>query len=372
MNDPLDLTPLGVILKTRNQSIDAVFYDVGALTFQEWLALNPLTDKKGKIVVVSPSGSTGQTIRHHGSVEEFLRSDDWRKVVAIAVAGVGSSVLGTAALARNVADACRGDVAGVVSGYGVSDAVLEALGGWYFYGKMDQLRYVMGRSLDDLSALLAQAFAKGPDIRQLLSKYFDLPLDDNVPPSPDVMAIYSILLQRYYDPKSRNLRLLVGHSKGNLLIGDVLNHFNFALRNIESSEDKAFQDLAVVTLGAVVDIPTDVIPEKNQYQFLGTLDALGVLNSRSLGGDIAPRHSIPGAWHSLNTKLLGHMDVVDILTKQVTLPPPPMAAAHAESAAAHVETEDSVAVQRRNRLTAAFNAMAKSPPSPFSAMVNGH
>jgi hypothetical protein len=367
MNDLLDFTPLGVSLKARNQTIDAVFYDVGSLTFQEWLALNPLTDKKGKIVVVSPSGSPGQTIRHHGSVEEFLRSDDWRNVVAVAVAGVGSSVLGTAALARNVADACHGDVAGVVSGYGVSDVVAEGLGGWYFYGKLDQLRYVMSKTLDDVSAVLSQIFAKGPDIKQVLGKYFDLPLDDYIPPDPDVMALYSILLRRYFDPRSTNLRLLVGHSKGNLLIGDVLNHFSYALRMVDgSAEDKAFQNLSVVTLGAVVDLPKDVILEKNQHQFLGTLDVLGLINSRSLAGDVAPRQPIPGAWHSLNTRLLGHMDVIDILRNRVKLPPP---ATHLATALA--DSEDRVAVERRDRLTAAFTKMAKSHGSAFSALVNG-
>jgi hypothetical protein len=221
----------------------------------------------------------------------------------------------------------------------------------------------MSKALDDVSALLGQLFAKGPDIKRLIGNCFDLPLDDYVPPYPDVMALYSILLRRYYDPSSTNLRLLVGHSKGNLLIGDVLNHFSYVLRNVDGSEDKSFHNLAVVTLGAVVDIPKDVVPEQNQYQFLGTLDLLGQINSRSIAGDIAPRQQIPGAWHSLNSKLLGHMDVIDILKNHVKIPPP--------LAAALLEREDHTVVERRNRLTAAFNAMAKRPASLFSAMVNG-
>ncbi len=110
----VDYTPLGLLLKAHNQAIDAVFYDVSALTFQEWLSLNPMTDRKGKIIVVPPGDSPGRTIRHYESAEEFLQSAEWINVVAIAVAGVGSSVIGTAALARNVADACHGDVAGVM------------------------------------------------------------------------------------------------------------------------------------------------------------------------------------------------------------------------------------------------------------------
>src|SRR5271157_4650284 len=109
-----NLNPMSVLIKTRNQAIDSVFYDTGSLTYEEWLSLSPWVDKKGKIIVVSPSGSVSpegkpKTIRHYESPEEFLLTDDWRNIVAIAIAGVGSSVIGTAALARTVADACRDD-----------------------------------------------------------------------------------------------------------------------------------------------------------------------------------------------------------------------------------------------------------------------
>jgi len=43
--------------------------------------------------------------------------------------GVGSSPLGTAALARAVADALDTDVAGIITGYGLSDVMAEALCG---------------------------------------------------------------------------------------------------------------------------------------------------------------------------------------------------------------------------------------------------
>ena len=60
-----------------------------------------------------------------------------------------------------------------------------------------------------------------------------------------------------------------------------------------------------------------MILEKNQYQFLGTLDVLGRMNSRSIGGDIARKTPIPGVWHSLNTRLPGHMDVKRLLEEKV-------------------------------------------------------
>ena len=66
---------------------------------------------------------------------------------AIAVAGVGSSALGTAALARNFADALNTDVAGIVTGYGLSDVMTEAFGGWFAFGAADRIRYTMERIL---------------------------------------------------------------------------------------------------------------------------------------------------------------------------------------------------------------------------------
>lgn len=327
MDIPLDYTPLGLLMKARNAMLDAVFYDVSSLTFDEWGALTPMSDRKGKIIVVSPTGSLKKpSIRHYRSVEEFAHSPDWNSVFAIAVSGVGSSVVGTAALARSVADACKDlveegeDVAGIVSGYGLSDVMQEALGGWYFYGRLNQYRYDFENALEDLSAIISEYFARGMDVKKQLSKYFGTPLGDYVPFEPDVHSLLEILSRRYQH-QNTSIRLLVGHSKGNLLISDVLDHMSDDLSYVDD-DDKAFHNLVVVMLGAVVDISKDIIPEENQYQFLGTFDALGYLNSRAKHGDLAPRTRLPGKWHSLNRHFLGHMDVFDILQNKVKIPPP--------------------------------------------------
>jgi len=351
-----NLNPFSIMFKARNQVVDSVFYDVSDLTFEEWLQLSPLADKKGKIIVISPSASVApggkpMPIRHYESSDEFLLSDDWKNVVAIAIAGVGSSVIGTAALARSVADACKGDVAGIVSGYGLSDVILEGLGGWFFYGKIDQFRYEMQAVLEDMSAMVSANFARGGDVKKYLRKYFDTPLDAYVPSNPDVSALHDILLDRYVqDDGSKKLKLLIGHSKGNLLISSVLNHMSYSLRDNSKTRDP-FQNLAVVSLGAVVDIPNDMILEKNQYQFLGTLDVLGRMNSRSIGGDIARKTSIPGVWHSLNTRLPGHMDAKRLLEEKVipNLEPPAVS-----------RDVRAVSMDRRNRVAAAFAAMASN------------
>jgi hypothetical protein len=120
-------------LQQRNAALDALFYDVGAVTAKEtpevafWLA------REGATFVVPPTGK--------GELRVFLTPDDLFRegsgVAALAMAGVGSSALGAAAFARNVADALEEPVAAVVSGYGLADVVTEAIGG-YFDGRADR------------------------------------------------------------------------------------------------------------------------------------------------------------------------------------------------------------------------------------------
>jgi hypothetical protein len=332
----LDFTPLGLAMKTRNAMFDSVFYDVSSLTFSEWLSLNPLKDRKGMIIVVSPTGSVSPTtglpkgIRQYSSAPEFMASDDWNSVFAVAVTGVGSSAVGTAALARNVADACKatigGDVAGVVSGFGASDVVQEGLGGYFFYGMLNQYRFMLEKAIQNMGAVVSDSFAKSDDIQKQVADILGTSPEDDVPIGVDVYALECILSAILLH-RNTSIRLLVGHSKGNLLIADAVNHMSNQLKNVENVKhvkhvkDKVFlQNLAVVTLGAVVDI-ADMIPKENQYQFLGSLDSLGLCNSRWDMDGLAPHTSLPGKWHSLNRRLYLHTDVPEIL-QQVKIPPP--------------------------------------------------
>ena len=77
-----------------------MFYDVNAVTHEEapdlafWLA------REGAIILVPPTGE--------GRLKVFLTPGDYLReqvpVAALAIAGVGSSALGAAAFARNVAE----------------------------------------------------------------------------------------------------------------------------------------------------------------------------------------------------------------------------------------------------------------------------
>ena len=323
MELPFDYTPLGLAIKTRNAVFDTVFYDVSSLTFQEWMQLNPLADRKGKVIVVSPTGSPkAESIRHYSSVPEFIASEDWNSVFAVAVTGVGSSAVGTAALARNVADACKdtigGDVAGVVSGFGASDVVQEGLGGYFFYGMLNQYRFMTETAIENVVAVVSDSFAKTTNIQKQVENILGSVLGDYSAPGADDYALEQILSARYLH-KNTSIRLLIGHSKGNLLIADVLDRISNELKPVKH---EGFSNLAVVTLGAVVDIAEDLIPKDNQYQFLGSFDSLGFCNSRWTMEGLAPHTSLPGRWHSLNRKLPLHTDVFDILQNQVKIPQP--------------------------------------------------
>ena len=96
--------------------------------------------------IVPPSGAG--PLKLCLSIDQFAEFGG-REVSAIAVADVGSSALGSAAFARNVADAIGRPVAAVVSGYGWPTAT-EALGGFVGFGALNGLRHSF-ENLDRLS-----------------------------------------------------------------------------------------------------------------------------------------------------------------------------------------------------------------------------
>jgi len=256
-------------IQLANQVADLFFYDVGALDPSEWRMLQSVVDGKGTIIVVSPRAAPRQDkIRHYKSTLRFMREEGDR-VQAIAVAGGGSSTLGTASLARNIADCTGWDVAGIITGYGLADLVVESLGGWFFFGWFERIRSEMELAIDRTltpATPITLTDARGPWRRSGSGNRrgsFDVLRDS------DVLALHDILLAG--PPK---LRLLAGHSKGNLLISFVLNHMKDDLgdraRRLRESRHPLFDHLAVVTLGAVVDIPTQPF-EVEIHQFLGQL-----------------------------------------------------------------------------------------------------
>jgi hypothetical protein len=134
--------------KQRNAVLDNFFYDSTSLTLAERAKLSPLVDREGIVLVVPPSNADRQ-IRHYERALRFMNREG-ATIRAIAIAGVGRSTLGTAALARNVADALGIDVAGIITGYGVSDVMTEALGGWLAFGAADRISHTIEKFFDRL------------------------------------------------------------------------------------------------------------------------------------------------------------------------------------------------------------------------------
>jgi len=275
-----------------NSLLDTVFYDVGALSSQERLALSTYLRPEGSILVVYPADAA-QEIRWL-TPEAFVREQQERTsdaVTTVVVAGVGSSAVGTAALARDVADHLGTPVAGIVSGLGLADVVSEALGGWFVFGARNALREVVARFLD---ALALKDHVRDPETHR------ELKADVAPPETPNERFLYgspdSTTLLYLLDKLGDRLRLVVGHSKGNYSIENAL----------EGWAGSPNAKLQIVTLGAVIWFPPQFA---DLQQFIGEIDYFGMLNSRIF----VQRIGVPGAGHSLNTALPRHVSVRDAL-----------------------------------------------------------
>ena len=182
--------------RQRNAVIDNFFYGTASLTLEEKAKLSPLVDREGSIIVVPPSNSDRQ-IRNYKSALRFMNKEG-PAIRAIAVAGVGSSALGSAALARNIADALNTDVAGIVTGYGLSDVMTEAFGGWFAFGAADRIKYTMEKFFERMRSTMPAGAA---------------------PAESDASAtLCEVLLAG--PPK---LECLVAHSKGSLVVSHALH-----------------------------------------------------------------------------------------------------------------------------------------------------
>ncbi len=305
MATPTELTKTLAMLpmKQRNAMLDGVFYDVGSLAAEEVGGLSPLVDREGSIVVVPPSG-TGRPIRHYRKALRFMNAEG-DSIRAIAVAGVGSSVLGTAALARNVADATGFDVAGIVTGYGLTDLLTEALGGWFVFGVADRMRLAVEQTVERSTSTLPQAAAPavvedgGEGVRAESAMGLNGLQAPGMPGGYDIATLVDILMAR-----PARLELIVGHSKGSLMIDFVLEQF---VEELEGDQHPLFEALEVVTFGAVVALPPQF---RRVRQYLGALDWFGGMNSRLH----LPHQRLAGAWHHLNRKLPYHLDAVSVLS----------------------------------------------------------
>lgn len=269
--------------RQRNALLDALFYDVGVLDAEESAALAPRYAAEGAILAVGPS--CAPFVKVWRSYDAF-QAEPQGKFRALAVAGVGSSALGAAAFARNIADAIHGPVLAVVSGYGLADLLTEALGGYFLFGHLNAMRHRF-EGLDDLTRPAEPSAGSGKAATV-----------DLVRKSHDVRTLVSLLSgPQDYD-------LLIGHSKGNLVISEAL----FALGEVDPARLARHGKTAhTITISARVAMPRAM---KTVTDVLGQIDGFGLMNSRlSIPTDV----SVPLAWHHTNTEIPFHLPVTRTL-----------------------------------------------------------
>ena len=274
--------------RERNALLDAVFYDVGALSSEEAKSVALRYAAEGAILEVGPRSVP--SLRMWRNFEDF--SDQQGHYPALVVAGVGSSALGSAAFARNVADAAGAPVLAVVSGYGLADLLTEALGGYFLFGSLNRVRHIF-EWLDDLRRETEPTLPPATG-----AESFDVDPVSIVRHSEDVRTLVALL------SGGSRFDWLIGHSKGNLVVSE-------ALYQICETAPGRFAELTgesgIITVSAKIQMPHGF---GRIIDVMGALDNFGELNSRTA---IPTDVSVPFAWHHTNTELPFHLDVKETL-----------------------------------------------------------
>lgn len=276
--DPAEAAPLLEAFRQRNALLDTLFYDVSRIEGAEARAISPWLAREGSLLYVPPSDA-GQVTLCAGRDALVQAGKAAGPVRGLAVAGVGSSALGSAAFARNVADALGAPVAAVVSGYGLGDFVTEALGGWFYFGARNRLRHFE----QELEELLEQHSLVGT----VPALFGDRRGDDTA-------AVLGLLRDPRFD-----FELLTGHSKGNLVLSEAL----YALVRYDGPSLPIARDTRIITVSAVIAMPpafTDIVDVMGQW------DLFGAFNSRA---GIPVDVTVPMALHHTNTELDWHLPV---------------------------------------------------------------
>ena len=291
-----------------NTAVDAVFYDVIGLRARLSALDAELEGTENKRpsriadfdAILEPEGSlllidagTAPYVHRFTDVQAFLASShpETRAVDVATLTGVGSSALGSAAMAWDISTALERPVLAIVPGYGVADLVLQGLGGWFGFGLFDYLQSksriqaTLARLAPDAAKVGRRLSASAPDAETLNGA----PVYRRGSGSSDVLHTLLRDLPGQF-------KILVGHSKGALQIGN-------ALRSLPAGRTDG---LHVVTLGCPI---AQEDPVARYHQYLGLYDALGQLN---MWGHL-PSEWVQ-SWHTTNPWLPPAMNV-GVLTR---------------------------------------------------------
>ena len=288
--------PLAVSL--RNALFDSVFYDTSSLSNEEQSKIlsNLFEYDEGGMLLVYPADQK-KAIEYFGKSKELLASHP--ELDTVTIPGVGSSVIGAAALARQVADVIGRPAVGIISGYGAADVMSEALGGFFDFGERNTVRAMMAHWRDQVARIT------GEEETDLLKKY-EIESTTYLADEPESNTLLNIML-RHAD----KLKVIVGHSKGALNIGNVLPEFVSETKFPE----KDYENIAVVTFGCGVALPSQF---RNVHQYVGTWDLLGKINTPTVirnHPEKAHLETIERKGHSLALPDPMHMPVDDLLRK---------------------------------------------------------
>jgi hypothetical protein len=295
-----DLVTTGVSFaaKKRNTVLDRMFYDVGALTAKEMHHLAS-ANADAAIIAVYPKGNKGDiSLQRYENLEKFFDSPG-RNITKFSIAGVGSSDVGAAALARTLSDFTGEPVGAIVAGYGLPDLFSESIGGWFCFGAANRMMDAYHR------AMLSKGERKAR-LERSLTKTDSAPSNSGLAHRTEPWPGFSpdtLILVRLLHDSARDIDTILGHSKGCLSIASAFE----ALILLNKSPDMArAKRVRVITTGAVVEFPPGF---NNVKQYLGTLDWFGGMNSAA-GEDFVP---VPNAWHHVNTSFPFHLNMQDVL-----------------------------------------------------------
>jgi len=305
--------PMLRMLRGANTALDILFYDVGVLTKAlsvkgqtvktaaaanapaaphplRTLDLSALTNPSGSVIVVDANLAPYVRPPFCKMYEFFDHANgpEGAGLRTLAITGVGSSAYGAVAFAWDVSAALGEPVAAIVPGYGLADVVPQALGGWFGFEMHDALQTATQNFLAAFAPSLAVI---GKDLARSTPGREPAPTGAPVfrhgsAASDDVHAILEHV---------PGITRLVGHSKGALAIQN-------ALRSLSAKRPKG---LSVLTFGCVI---AEELAHVKYAQYLGTIDALGILNS---SGHVP--ESRPFTHHSTNTYLPFSMGIGELM-----------------------------------------------------------
>ena len=218
---------------------DSTYYYVGCLTSTEVAATSALPVTT--VIVMYPLNN----MYYIGADAEQLIIDGTVEIVCMP--GVGSSSVGAAAMAKQIAVAKNQPVAAITVGLGDASICYEGTQG-YFIGRTNN---IYGTTyLDIASQKLVDLYAAGA-----------------------------------------RPTMLVGHSKGNMDLANAL----YMMYN--AGNQSWYEGVTVKTFGCGVNVPAGVGTFK---QYIGTLDSLGYTNTVSW----ANMTYVTGRYHTLNKAYL--------------------------------------------------------------------